>query len=693
MFLDPRPAPVGDRPLAFRLGVVWLVVAVAIAACGLWASSGRLAERGDLEEVILFGERPSHGIVDVWVRWDAASPGWAVLEAGHRWSPAVEAFWRRRLHPGWNHLVWDEVGTLPEGASLSLRRSADPGARWAVGTPRVAERHGIVHLGAFRGVVATLALTTVLSVWLLVGGGIRAMRRLGAWRRGDVASADDPPAARVALWARVALLGLGAGALALRLHTLATQSLWFDEVLTAIGAQSFTWVLYSPQVFGHPPLQYLAGWLAGVAMEGAIHGQLLGAGALTLNDAWLRAPFVGAGVGTVLALGWLGCRLLGARTGVIAALVLAISPFHVELSQTARPYAFLLLFTVLSLLALVVALRGSGAPAWLWFTVLAALAFYTHYLAVQVIVLEALLAALLIARRRGGGLLPALASFVGLAVLLAPWVPVLRRVGSNLTGAAVPGQDLASLVINVLVPQYLGPPPAHLLALALLAWALWSLRQRRALVIVLALWLLLPPAALWLAKPTHFIAGRHLAFVLPVALLVMASGVASAGTSLSEFAVARLRRGRPLVARGVFAVVALAVVMAWATPTVGALRGYYWWRGGADWRTVASVLESLIPKGDRVIATAGAAYPLRYYWDERVEEMDPGRLLGGSDGPRGRSLWIVTHEGWDRPAELASWLERNAIRVGEIPASWSLPGVRVYRMTPRLAARPAARAS
>jgi hypothetical protein len=140
----------------------------------------------------------------------------------------------------------------------------------------------------------------------------------------------------------------------------------------------------------------------------------------------------------------------------------------------------------------------------------------------------------------------------------------------------------------------------------------------------------------------------------------------------------------------VFVLVALPVVLAWAVPAVGALRAYYGWRGGADWRTVASVLQSLIPAGDRVIATAGAAYPLRYYWDDRVEEMDANRLLGGGEQRNGRPLWIVTHEGWDRPAELATWLERNAIRVGEAPASWSLPGVRVYRWSPVVSARVAA---
>ena len=175
---------------------------------------------------------------------------------------------------------------------------------------------------------------------------------------------------------------------ALRLHTVASQSFWFDEVLTAIGAQSFSWVLYAPQIFGHPPLQYLVTW----AMTG--DGS---------SEGWLRAPFVAAGTGSVLALAFLGRRLMGRTTGLLAALLLGLAPFHVELSQLARPYAFLLLLSVLSLLALVRALEEPRTMHWLWFSALATLNLYTHYLAAEMLSVEAIVAVGWLARRRGAG--------------------------------------------------------------------------------------------------------------------------------------------------------------------------------------------------------------------------------------------------------------------------------------------------
>ena len=682
----PGPAPPADRVAVLRLLALWLGLAAIIVGWGTATAPGAVVELGRHPSTVLFAQAPAAAVIDVWVRWDGVEPAWVILEEAAPWPSSVEPFWRRRVHPGWNLLVWDEIGALSPRRPVSLRVGDAGPTRWAVGSGRAGGHYGFTHLRAFRGLAVTFALVAALSLWTVASLAVRVVRR-GPGSASVASAAVGGPRPSVPGWAALALIAIGALALLLRWHTLAAQSLWLDEVLTAIGAQSFAWVLYSPEVFGHPPLQYLAGWLAHFVADGAVSEHLVTTAAVAASDVWLRAPFVAAGVGTVVALGWLGCRLMGTATGVIAALVLAISPFHVELSQTARPYAFLLLLTVLSLQALVMALRTGGPRWWLWFTALGALAFYTHYLAIQVLALEALLVGLLLLRRRGRGAPLAAVSLAGLVVLIAPWAPVLARVPANLTGGKLPGQDLWWLLVHVFLPQFFGPPPADLLAVALLAWALWSLRRRRVLVTVLTLWLILPLGTLWLARPQHFIAGRHLAFVLPVALLVMASGVASAGTSVAEVASARLRRGRVVVARAVFVLVALPVVLGWAMPAVGALRGYYWWRGGVDWRTVASVLESRVPKGDRVIATAGAAYPLRYYWDDRVEEMDTSRLLAGGEGAGGDSLWIVTHEGWDRPPQLASWLERHAIRVAEVPASWSLPGVRVYWLARQVAAR------
>ena len=451
--------------------------------------------------------------------------------------------------------------------------------------------------------------------------------------------------------------------LGLRLHTLASQSFWFDEVLTAIGAQSFSWVLYAPQIFGHPPLQYLVTW----AMTG--DGS---------SEGWLRAPFVAAGAGSVLALAFLGRRLLGRTSGLLAALLLGLAPFHVELSQLARPYAFLILLSVLSFLALVRALEEPRTTRWLWFSALAALNLYTHYLAAEMLIVEAIMAAGWLARRRGAGWPSAALAFAGIGVLYLPWYPVVARMTDSHAGSGhLPLATLLDLSWHVFVPQFIGPGPAGPAALALAGVALLALRRRPGVALALAAWILVPFLVLWLAQPRHFVAGRHVAFVMPALMLLVAHGLTTVVRGALRWFPRDGRIPRHLLTRAATAVA--AALLLWTASIPEALGGYYQRRHWADWRTVADVLDRLVAPGDQVLATLGASYPLRYYWRPDVVGVDLANVPGPTPGAPGPRVWIVTLAGWDDSPELARWLGAHAITVGEVPASWSLPTVYIHR--------------
>jgi hypothetical protein len=267
-------------------------------------------------------------------------------------------------------------------------------------------------------------------------------------------------------------------------------------------------------------------------------------------------------------------------------------------------------------------------------------------------------------------------------VLLLPWIPVLRRLGSAQIGQGeLPALYLHSLVTRVFVPQFLGPGMGTVVGLGLMACALWSLRRRPDLVLVTSLWVALPPAVLWVAQPAHFIAGRHLAFLLPIVMLLLGHGIATVAEAGAR--TVRSLGGAERSHQGLGAALTAALlVIAWGTPTAGGLRDYYQGRAGADWRTVASLLDRVIPENDRVVATVGAVYPLRHYWSLRVEEITATGFPGAPRLDEGR-CWVVTHAGRDRPPELTAWLDAHAVRVGEVPASWSLPGLEIYRLRPR----------
>jgi uncharacterized membrane protein len=399
-----------------------------------------------------------------------------------------------------------------------------------------------------------------------------------------------------------------------------------------------------------------------------------------LGEAWLRAPFVAAGTGSVVALGFLGRRLLGRTSGLVAAILLGLAPFHVELSQLARPYAFLLFLSVASLLALMRVLDAPGTLRWLWFSALAALNLYAHYLAAEMLIVQAIVTVGWLARRRGAGWPGAVLSFAGIGLLYLPWFPVVARTMSGHAGSGhLPLTALLDLTWTVFVPQFLGPAPAGPAALALAAGGLVALRRRPTIAIALAAWVLVPFLALWLAQPRHFVAGRHVAFVMPALMLLVAHGLtALVGAALRRFP-RTVRVPRRAVTR--MAVAGAAALLLWSASIQDALGWYYQRRQGTDWRTVADVLDRLVAPGDEVRATLGAEYPLRYYWRPEVRGFDLANVSAPvpvrADGPR---VWIVTLAGWDDSPRLAEWLATHAVSVGEVPPSWSLPTVSIHRI-------------
>lgn len=130
------------------------------------------------------------------------------------------------------------------------------------------------------------------------------------------------------LWLTGILL-LGA---ALRFYRLGDWSLWFDEALTISDAlHTDHWS------FHYRPLNYM---VTKVALE-----------ALGSNEFAARLVPCLLGIATIALTYWLVRSLLGHRQGLLAALFLALSPWHIYWSQNARHYS-LVMFTV-SLLCLV----------------------------------------------------------------------------------------------------------------------------------------------------------------------------------------------------------------------------------------------------------------------------------------------------------------------------------------------------
>ncbi len=237
--------------------------------------------------------------------------------------------------------------------------------------------------------------------------------------------------ARVAWWllaAAIALLAAGG-----RFETLDQRPLWVDETYTASvirQAPSLTalWRTGAIDDAQHPPLAYLLPWLA-------VRG-----GDTPLR---LRLPSVLAGLASIAGIGALGSLLAGRWAGLFAALLAAISLYHIDISQQVRPYMPGLALTTGQYLALFAFLQRGKRSALVAFALCATLALYTYHLALLHVAIAAGLALLHIVRTpRGRSDRGALA--LAFAVVGVAYLPQLGNLASFLSSqGAAPNHVLA----------------------------------------------------------------------------------------------------------------------------------------------------------------------------------------------------------------------------------------------------------
>jgi len=158
------------------------------------------------------------------------------------------------------------------------------------------------------------------------------------------------------------VLGLAAW---LRFQGIGSKSLWYDEAwsvaLAAIDLKT-AMILVKGQIY--PPLYQIL-----------LHFWLLLFGTSETAARSLSAVF---GIASVAALYNLTVRISGRRTALVAALILAVSPFHVEYSQEARGYSLLVLLSLLSYDLLLVWLKKHKWKTGTAYVVFTALCLYTH---------------------------------------------------------------------------------------------------------------------------------------------------------------------------------------------------------------------------------------------------------------------------------------------------------------------------
>lgn len=431
-----------------------------------------------------------------------------------------------------------------------------------------------------------------------------------------------------ALGVRLALLAVLLLAFTLRVFRLGYQELRGDEAFGYFFSLNplpeivrSTISLREP----HPVAGYVVekGWLA---LAG--HSEF----ALRFASAWFAML-------AVALLYRLARRLaMGRATAILAAALLAVSPYAIWHSQDSRMYSMSLALTLASTWLAVETVEGRGVVAGLGYVLVSWLALHTHYFAAFVLLAQNIFVVglALVDSRYRRRLVPWFALQVLLGMLYLPWL-IAAADTLRTYGGAADSPGLAGAVTRALSVFAAGEtaPAAWGAAIAVLAGVLVGIGAirlalsggsgRRALWL-LALYLVVPFAATWLSSQQRPIFNERylIAVAAPFYLLAAAAVLGFEGRGLVRAAPTAATGRRASEVLGWIAAAGLALLL---MASGASLARYYTdpaFSRTQGWRELAAVLQrysaGLPPAKVRLVQN----YPdptLWYYYGGPVEHL------------------------------------------------------------------------
>jgi mannosyltransferase len=469
-------------------------------------------------------------------------------------------------------------------------------------------------------------------------------------------------------WTTWAALLLTLAAFALRLFHLDYQSIWSDEHYSIIqSAVSIAEILRVGMLEEpHPPLYNLLLHFWGLATGNGVFA--------------IRYFSLFAGVATVPLIYALGKRVFSPAIGLLAALLMTISPYQIAHSQDARMYA---LVTALVLLANLALLRAMAAPqprAWgLFVTAIVAATYVHHYAAFALVACNLYFLVLTwwspIRARAGGagGLLAAngasqalgdtrawLAAQAAIVVLYIPWffslIALAGKAGYE-PAVTLPGM-LQQLTFQFSGGRFLGQSgglavgvgAAALFLLGLVEQGRGPRRANAVPLLLTTLAMLLPILVVYgLQEVLHkqSFHERYLMFLSPIFYLAIATGLRA------------VRRLQWLLA-------ALLVAFALLTAGVGTFNHYFDARyANGDYKGIAAYLQTHGRPRD-AIALSGEVmnrlFPYYYRGQLPILTLDPGddvaaKLKSWSGGYE--RIWFMPYWQTALDLQMETWLATN----------------------------------
>lgn len=458
------------------------------------------------------------------------------------------------------------------------------------------------------------------------------------------------PVAAVALagvglrWGAAAatVIALAAG---LRVATLTSKSLWFDETYSVLVASLPVGRLLAVTAANdaHPPLYYLMlhAWLG-------LFGD--GEGAVRSLSVVISAPIV--------LLTWLfGRRLVGSAPALVAAAFVAVAPSQVAAGQEARMYGLLSLAALASWWTLWTAVAEGKQKAWWGYTLVTATLLFAHYYGFFVIASQGVY--LLWRRTRAHLWWRWLTAGLGVVILLLPWIPaLLQQIASGRAWPTYRPPISVPLLFDTFASLTVGRPVFEVAGDGSLPrWLVWGLaaivcaaaaagyrslrRERDAAALLVCAGLVPVILSFAVSYGIHVFAPRYTLFVVPPLALLVSAGLAANGP----------------FRRWIWPAAVIGLIVMVVMNTFALARFYRQPRLDVfDWRRVSRALAASAQPDDAIVFLPGfARVPVNYYFrgpQLRLALTPDGTDVVGPDAirmsgvvnvlARHRRVWIVT---------------------------------------------------
>lgn len=403
----------------------------------------------------------------------------------------------------------------------------------------------------------------------------------------------------------------------LRVYQLDERSLWHDEAYSSVFASRSISEIVTHTADVHPPLYLLL-----------LHAWMSFFGA---SEQALRSFSAAFGTVAIVLMGLLGSFLYNRRTGLLAALFMAIMVFPLHYSREARGYSLFLVMTLGSFYFFLKSLQGGRKRDWLGYFFFTVGLSYTHYYWVFLVLAQNLYVLLFYWTEK-----PILVRWMGVQtgvfLCFLPWlVPFLNMTGSVMQeGRWIPRPGISSLVKTFRsYTAYLVHPQIVwgyilLCALGVLqvsalrgAWRWKTIRrslesygwevhlapvQRSSFLL---LWFICPVLMPFLLSQfvTPIFWPRYTIVVIPALYLILARGVWQVPTMFL----------RGLVMAAVV-LVSLASIQQYYAPSNWSWRSHYYIWENEPWRQWADFLAQRAEPTDVIVVSPDtSAFPFNYY--------------------------------------------------------------------------------